>query len=90
MSNPPKPVSRTVVWLGDSRKNIRAFPAGAQKLIGDELQLMQFVRIPKDAKAFKGVGSGGVEIAVAFDGNAYRTVLALQLAEKNLCPPCLP
>lgn len=70
---------RPVVWLGDSKKSIQAFPTGAQKVIGDELQLIQFGRMPKNAKPFKGVGSGVFEIALAFEGNAYRTVLAVQL-----------
>lgn len=54
----------------------------AQKLIGDELQLIQFGGMPKDAKPFKGVGSGVFEIALRHDTNAYRTVLAVQLGEK--------
>ena len=70
---------RPLVWLGDSKKNIQAFPSGAQKMIGDELQLIQFGGMPKDAKPFKGVGSGVVEIALRHDANAYRAVLAVQL-----------
>ena len=35
-----------------------------QKLLGDELQLMQFGGMPKDAKPFKGVGRGVLEIAL--------------------------
>jgi hypothetical protein len=31
---------RLVVWLGSSKKNIQDFPKGAQKLLGDELQLI--------------------------------------------------
>jgi len=75
-------VLRTLVWLGDSRRNIQAFPAGAQKLIGDELQLVQFGGMPKDAKPFKGVGSGVFEIALAYETNAYRAVYAVQLGAK--------
>lgn len=33
-------VLRLVVWLGDSKKSLRDFPEGAQKLLGDELQLI--------------------------------------------------
>lgn len=75
------PVLRPLVWLGNSRRNIQAFPEGAQKIIGDELQLIQFGGIPKDAKPFKGVGGGVIEIAVRYEGGAYRTVVAVQLAE---------
>jgi phage-related protein len=76
------PVLRPVVWMGDSKRNLRAFPVGAQKLIGDELQLIQFGGMPKNAKPFKGVGSGIFEIALRFDTDAYRTVLAVQLGKK--------
>ncbi len=67
---------RPVVWLGDSRKVLRDFPEGARKLLGDELQLMKFGGMPKDAKPFKGVGSGVVEIALRYSSGAYRVVLA--------------
>ena len=72
------PVPRPVVWLGDSKRNLRDFPDGAQKLLGDELQLIQFGGMPKDTKPFKGVGSGVVEIALRYAADAYRVVLALQ------------
>src|SRR5258708_19343131 len=67
-----------VVWLGDSKRSLRDFPEDAQKLLGDELQLIQFGGIPKDAKPFKGVGSGVLEIALRFASGAYRVVLTLQ------------
>ena len=75
-------VLRPVVWLGDSRRNIQAFPLGARKLVGDELQLVQFGGMPKDAKPFHGVGSGVFEIALAYETNTYRTVFAVQLGAK--------
>ena len=50
--------------------------------VGDELQFIQFGGMPKDAKPFKGVGSGVIEIVVKFDKDAYRCVQAVQLGEK--------
>jgi phage-related protein len=76
------PVLRPLVWMGNSRRNIQAFPVEAQKTIGDELQLIQFGGMPKDAKPFKGVGSGVFEIALRHATEAYRTVVAVQLGEK--------
>jgi phage-related protein len=76
------PVPRPVVWLGNSKKNLRDFPDGAQKLLGDELQLIQFGGMPKDAKPFKGVGSGVLEIALRYASDAYRVVLALQIGSR--------
>jgi phage-related protein len=72
-------VLRPVVWLGNSRNNLRDFPEGAQKLLGDELQLIQFGGMPKDARPFKGVGSGVLEVALRYASDAYRVVLAVQI-----------
>jgi len=75
------PVIRPVRWMGNSKKNLLKFPSEVQKIIGDELQFIQFGGMPKDAKPFKGVGSGVFEIAVKYDKEAYRTVLAVQLGD---------
>src|SRR4029077_19536797 len=79
---PKPPAIRPVIWLGNSKENLRDFPDGAQKLLGDELQLIQFGGMPKDAKPFKGVGSGVVEIALRYASDAYRVVLALQIGKQ--------
>ena len=76
------PTIRPVVWIGTSKKNLLGFPKGAQKLIGDELQLIQFGEMPSNTKPFKGVGSGVFEIAIRYATDAYRAVLAVQLGEK--------
>jgi phage-related protein len=60
--------------LGDSKKKIKSFPDAVKKLIGDELQIIQFGGMPKDAKPFKGVGSGVFEISIKYDKDAYRCV----------------
>ncbi len=73
---------RIVVWLGNSRKNILKFPENVRKLIGDELQFIQFGGMPKDIKIFKGVGSGVIEIVLKYDKEAYRCVQAVQLGDK--------
>lgn len=78
MDRPRPPVLRPVIWLRDSKQKLRDFPEGAQKLLGDELQLIQFGGMPKDAKPFKGVGSGVLEIALRYASDAYRVVLAVQ------------
>ena len=73
------PVIRPIRWMGNSKKNLLKFPPEVMKVIGDELQFIQFGGMPKDAKPFKGIGSGVIEIAVRYDKDAYRTVLAVQL-----------
>lgn len=76
------PPLRSIVWLGTARKNLNGFPVGAQKMLGDELQLIQFGGMPKDAKPFKGVGSGVLEIALRYASDAYRVVMAVQLGAR--------
>ena len=76
------PVLRTLVWVGSSKKDLLGFPSEVRKLIGDELQFIQFGGFPKDAKPFKGVGSGIFEIAIRYDTDAYRAVIAVQLGTK--------
>jgi phage-related protein len=76
------PVPRAVVWLGNSKVSIRGFPKGAQKLLGDELQLIQFGGVPKDTKPFKGVGSGVLEIALRYASDACRVVVAVQIGKR--------
>lgn len=82
MDEQKTPVLRPLIWMGNARKCLQTFPVGAQKLIGDELQLIQFGGMPKDAKPFKGVGSGVFEIAIQYDTDAYRTVVAVQLGKR--------
>ena len=77
------PIIRPLIWLGNSKKNVLAFPGEVKKLLGDELQLIQFGGMPKDAKPFKGVGSGVIEIAIKYDKEAYRCIQAVQLG-KNI------
>jgi phage-related protein len=67
--------------MGNSKKNLMKFPPEVMKIIGDELQYIQFGGMPKNAKPFKGVGSGVFEIAIKYDKEAYRTVVAVQLGD---------
>jgi len=76
------PILRPVVWLGDSKSELQTFPKAAQKIIGDELQLMQSGGMPKDAKPFKGVASGIYEIALRHSKEAYRVVLAVKIGNR--------
>jgi len=50
--------------------------------LGDELQIIQFGGMPKDAKPFRGLGSGVLELAVRYASDAFRVVLALQIGSR--------
>ena len=82
MEKPELPVLRLVVWLGNSKANLLDFPEEVRKLMGDELQLMQYGGMPQNAKPYRGLGSGVFEIALRYETNAYRAVVAVQIGKK--------
>lgn len=73
---------RPLVWMGNSRKNIREFPEQVRASIGYALQLVQAGETPLDAKIFKGVGRGVYEIVKRYDTDTYRVVYAVKIGEK--------
>ncbi|NJM20852.1 MAG: type II toxin-antitoxin system RelE/ParE family toxin [Richelia sp. SM1_7_0] len=73
---------RPLVWMGNSRKNIREFPEQVRASIGYALQLVQAGETPLDAKIFKSVGSGVYEIVKRYDTDTYRVVYAVKIGEK--------
>ena len=80
--NIPEVPLRPLVWMGDSRKNIREFPEEVQKAVGYALQLVQAGETPMDAKPFKGIESGVYEIAKRYDTDTYRAIYAVKIGEK--------
>ncbi len=72
---------RPLVWMGDSRKNIREFPEEVRVSVGYALQLVQAGETPLEAKSFKGVGSGVYEIVKRYDTDTYRAVYAVKIGE---------
>ncbi len=72
---------KPIIWLGDSRKQVQAFPQTVRQDIGAALYDVQLGGTPPLAKPFKGVGSGVFKIVTRFDTNTYRTVYAVQLGK---------
>jgi len=77
-----KPNLKPVDWLGDSLRVLRSFPKEVQDDIGHGLFLVQSGLMPKDAKPLRGIASGIFEIVTRFDGETYRTVYAVKIADK--------
>lgn len=70
---------KSVVWMGDSLKQVKSFPEEVRRDIGSSLYDAQLGDKPDNAKPFKGVGSGIFEIVTRFDSDTYRTVYAVQI-----------
>lgn len=59
---------KTLIWLGSSLKDLRAFPALARRLAGFQLRLVQHGLDPNDWKPMKTVGPGVREIRIHVEG----------------------
>ena len=77
----PEVPLRQLVWMGDSRKNIRGFPQEVRAAVGYALQLVQAGETPLDAKPFKGVKGGVYEIVKRYDTDTYRAVYAVKIGD---------
>ena len=62
--------------------NSKAFPEGAQSICLTALTIAAEGGKAEIAKPLHGVGSGVFEIALAFKGDAFRVVYAVQLADE--------
>lgn len=72
-------MNRPLVWLGDSREKISAFPIPAKKKMGFALRVVQEGETPGIAKPLQGLGAGVYEIRQNAGKNTYRVVYAVKL-----------
>jgi phage-related protein len=72
---------RRISWVKAALKDFGEFPEGVREQITSTLRLAARGEKADIAKPMKGLGSGVFEVALAYRGNAYRTVYAVQLAE---------
>ena len=73
---------KPIVWVGDARKQVQMFPRAVRQDIGAALYDVQKGTKPPQAKPFKGVASGVLEIVTRFETNTYRTVYAVQIGRR--------
>ena len=73
---------KPLVWVGDTRDQVQSFPREVRQDIGSALFDVQKGTKPPQAKPFKGVASGVLEIVTRFDTNTYRTVYAVKIAKR--------
>lgn len=69
------PFLKPVVWVGSSRKDLRAFPDAVQDLMGYALYVAQQGGKHRETKTLTGFGGAGVvEIIADHHGDTYRAV----------------
>jgi phage-related protein len=77
IAGPLKPL----LWVGTTRKNLKAFPDDVKGAMGYALYLAQTGGKSPDAKPLKGFGGSGVlEIVEDYEGGTYRAVYTVKLA----------
>jgi phage-related protein len=76
-SRRPKPV----FWVASSRKDLRKFPKGVRRTVGQALFDAQTGGKHPDAKPLKGFhGTGVLEVVEDDDGSTYRAVYTVKFA----------
>ena len=71
---------KTLVWLGSSRQDVRAFHADARRLAGFQLWRVQLGLSPNDWKPMTSVGPGVQEIRIR-TGREHRVLHIAKFAE---------
>jgi phage-related protein len=72
---------RPVHWVGSSKRDFLAFPAGVKDDMGNALGIAQFGGMAPPAKPWKGLGAGVLELVESREGNAYRAVYTVRFQE---------
>lgn len=73
---------KDVKFLGDSRQVIAAFPGGARREAGFQLDLVQRGRDPDDWKPMKSVGPGVREIRIRDEAGAFRVIYTVNVGDR--------
>ena len=73
---------RSVVRLGNSRKNMQEFSPKVRSEMGAAWFAAQCGETAAHVKSFKGVGSGVFKIAERYNKDAYRLVYGVQIGAK--------
>jgi phage-related protein len=70
---------REIVWVKQAREEFEAFPPGTRDILLSALVVAAEGGKADIAKPMKGLGSGVMEIALAWRSDAYRVVYAVQI-----------
>ena len=75
--SPPK----TLIWMGSSKKDLRALPTDVVDVFGYALYLAQTGKRHDNTKVLKGFGDASVlEVIESQAGNAYRAVYTVRFS----------
>jgi len=78
----PTPPLRPVIWLGDSLRELKAFPAPVQDEMGYAIYLAQCGQKHVSAKPLKGLRSGVMEMVSDQRGDTFRSVYTVRFTDR--------
>ena len=73
--------TRPISWLRGARRDFEDFPKGAQLDMARALTVLAEGPMPDIAKPLSGFGSGVMELALRYRGDAFRVIYALQIGD---------
>ena len=85
----PSPPLKPVVWLGDSLRELKTFPATVQDEMGYAVYLAQRGEKHVSARPLKGLGAGVLEVVSNYRGDTFRSVYTLRFADRVFSTPVL-
>ncbi|MFN0164101.1 MAG: type II toxin-antitoxin system RelE/ParE family toxin [Burkholderiales bacterium] len=80
---------KAVEFVGSSLDDLRAFPLGARRACGYQIEKVQRGRDPDDWKPMSSVGPGARELRVRSDDGAYRVIYIASFADAVYVLHCL-
>ena len=80
---------RLVIWIGSSRRDLRAMPPEVRRTIGQALYAAQQGMADPAAKPLKGfVGTRVMEIVERYRGDAYRAIYTTHFSNRSMSCMC--
>lgn len=78
----PTPTLKPVVWLGDSLRELKTFPAAVRDEMGFAIYLAQCRQKHVSAKPLKGLGAGVLEVVSDHRAGTFRAVYTVRFADR--------
>ena len=76
------PPLKPVIWLGDSLRKLKTFPAAVQDEMGFAIYLAQCRQKHVSAKPLKGLGAGVLEVVSDHRAGTFRAVYTVRFADR--------
>jgi phage-related protein len=78
----PRDQLKPLVFVGSSRRDLRAFPDDVRHAIGLTLLRVQFGDAPRNVKPLRGFGGGVLEVIENDEGGTFRGVYTVKFAQR--------